>query len=191
MKVLSILFIMSFLSSFAANSRNLNDGESINSIKNSFYSTDDAIEWIDFETAEKQTTNNTKKYFVYVYTDWCGYCKRMSNTTFQDDETIKLLNDKFIPIKFNAESKEPIKFNDRDFKFIANGSRGYHELAAALLNNQLSYPTLVFLDEKMNMIQPLPGYKSADDLNIILRFLGDNIYEKMSFDEYYKQETGD
>ena len=149
---------------------------------------DNSIQWIDFESAEVKGEMANKKYFVYVYTDWCGYCKKLKSSTFQDKEVISLLNEKFIPIMFNAESKEPVTFKGNEFNFVANGRRGYHELAAALLNNQLSYPTLVFLDEKMNMIQPLPGYKSAEDLKIILKFLGDNIYENMTFEEYYNQE---
>ena len=32
------------------------------------------------------------------------------------------------------------------FKFIPQGNRGYHELAAALLNGKMSYPTVVFME---------------------------------------------
>lgn len=147
------------------------------------------IQWKDFRNFSTQDETNDKKYFVYVYTDWCGYCKKMTGSTFQDEEVVSLLNEKFIPVKFNAESKDPVQFRGHEFKFVASGSRGYHEFAAALTQNRLSYPTVVFLDEKMNMIQPLPGYRSAQELSIILRFLGDRIYEKMSFEEYSKQQS--
>lgn len=157
--------------------------------KNSDNSADtNEIQWKSFE-ASVDLKNQGKKYFIYVYTDWCSWCKRMKSTTFADEKVINLLNDKFIPIMFNAESQEPIDFKGREFNFVKGGRNGYHELAAALLNNQLSYPSVVFLDEEMNMIQPLPGYKSAEDLRIILTFLGDRIYEKMQFEEYYKQQT--
>ncbi len=151
----------------------------------------EGIEWQSMESASSNKDQTDKKYFIYVYTDWCSWCKRMSGSTFQDEKVIGLLNDKFVPIKLNGEAKETISFNGREFNYVQNGSRGYNELAAALLNGKLSYPSIVFLDEQMNMIQPLPGYKSAEDLSIILTFLGDKIYEKMSFDDYYKQETGD
>lgn len=149
------------------------------------------IEWKTLENASANKEQVDKKYFIYVYTDWCSWCKRMSGSTFQDEKVISILNDKFVPIKLNGEEKETISFNGRDFNYVQNGSRGYHELAAALLNGKLSYPSIVFLDEQMNMIQPLPGYKSAEDLSIILTFLGDKIYENMSFDDYYKQEKGE
>jgi thioredoxin-related protein len=146
------------------------------------------IKWKSFDNSV-DLKNQGKKYFIYVYTDWCSWCKRMKSTTFEDEKVINLLNEKFIPVMFNAESNEPIEFNGREYKFIPGGRNGYHELAAALLNNQLSYPSVVFLDEDMNMIQPLPGYKSPEDLSIILTYLGDKIYENIGFEEYYKQQT--
>ena len=147
------------------------------------------IQWKTFESSIV-LKNNGKKYFIFVYTDWCSWCHRMQSSTFEDEKVISLLNDRFVPVMFNAESKDPITFNGNEFKYVANGSRGYHELAAAMLNNKLSYPSVVFLDEQMNMIQPLPGYKSAEDLRIILTFLADEVYKSMGFDEYSKQQTG-
>ncbi len=146
------------------------------------------VEWKSFSSSV-DLKETGKKYFIFVYTDWCSWCKRMKSTTFQDEKVITLLNDKFVPVMFDAESKDPITFRGNEFNFVSQGNRGYHELAAALLDNQLSYPSIVFLDEQMNMIQPLPGYKSAEDLSIILTYLGDEIYEEMQFDEYYKQQT--
>lgn len=149
---------------------------------------DTQVNWKSFESSIK-LKNQGKKYFIFVYTDWCSWCKKMKSTTLQDPEIVSLLNEKFVPVMFNAESKDPVTFKDHEFKFVSGGRNGYHELAAALLNNQLSYPSIVFLDEEMNMIQPLPGYKSAQDLRIILTFLGDKIYEEMDFNRYYKQQT--
>jgi thioredoxin-related protein len=146
------------------------------------------IQWKSFESSIDLKSTG-KKYFIYVYTDWCSWCKRMKSTTFKDEKVVKILNEKFVSVMFNAESKDPVNFRGTEFKFVSQGSRGYHELAAALLNNKLSYPSVVFLDEEMNMIQPLPGFKSAEDLSIILTYLGDEIYEEMEFQEYYNQQT--
>jgi len=146
------------------------------------------IQWKSFSSSV-ELKDTGKKYFIFVYTDWCSWCNRMKSTTFQDEKVVNLLNEKFVPVMFDAESKDPITFQGNEFNFVSQGNRGYHELAAALLNNQLSYPSVVFLDEQMNLIQPLPGYKSAEDLSIVLTYLGDEIYENMPFEEYYKQQT--
>jgi len=146
-----------------------------------------SIEWYDFESVQNLSNNTDKKYFIYVYTNSCPWCRRMSSTSFQNKEIIDLLNTKFIPVKFNADSQETILFRDYEFKYISNSRNGYHQLAASLLNNKLVYPSIVFLDKEMKMIQALSGYKKAKDLSIILHYLGDKIYETMSFDEYQEK----
>lgn len=177
-----IIFLSAFLMlSFSAVPENV-ENESHEGEKNT------EIRWMSFEEAI-DLKNTNKKYFIYVYTDWCGWCTRLKNTTFQDEKVIRLLNEEFIPISFNGESKKTVNFKGQEFKYVENGPRGIHQLSMALLNNQPSYPSLVFLDEEMNMIQPLPGYKSAEDLTIILTFLSDEIYEEMTFEDYYKQQT--
>ena len=37
------------------------------------------IQWMSIEEAEElaQTSENPKKIFIDVYTDWCGWCKKM------------------------------------------------------------------------------------------------------------------
>ena len=69
------------------------------------------IKWMTWtEAMEKMATDaKPKKIMVDLYTDWCGYCKKMDRTTFQDKEVIKYVNEHFIPIKLDAEQKEIIK----------------------------------------------------------------------------------
>jgi len=142
------------------------------------------ISWIDFETAYDSYKESGKKVFIYIYTDWCSYCKRMENSTFTNDSVIALLNENFIPIKFNAESKEGIRFMEQEFNFVNQGNRGYHELAAALLQGKMAFPSVVFLSENFEMIQPIPGYQPPENMRNLLDFLGNNLYEEMTWQEY-------
>lgn len=64
----------------------------------------------------------------------------MDKATFQRPEVATYMNEHFYNVKFNAEQKEDIEILGNNFKFIAQGNRGYHELAAALLNGKMSYP---------------------------------------------------
>ncbi|MGC1242755.1 MAG: DUF255 domain-containing protein [Chryseosolibacter sp.] len=107
---------------------------------------DTTVQWMTFEQAVEKSKIEKRKIFIDVYTDWCGWCKVMDKKTFNDPEVAKLLNEKFYPVKFNAEQREDVVFEGTTFKFIDQGGRGTHQLAAALLNNKLSYPTVVFLD---------------------------------------------
>jgi len=54
----------------------------------------------------------------------------------------------------------------------------------ALTNNQPSYPTTVFLDDKFNMIQPLPGYMKAKEFHQVITFIGEDYHKKEAFEDY-------
>ncbi len=144
------------------------------------------IQWLSWEEAVALTKNegNTKKVFVDVYTDWCGWCKKMDKDTFQNPEVAQYMQENFYMVKFDAEGKDPIEFDGRTFKFVPSGRRGYHELAAALLQNRLSYPTVVFLDENLKMLSPVPGYQKAKPFLKIARYFGDDIYENQDWNSY-------
>jgi thioredoxin-related protein len=142
------------------------------------------VNWISFEEAMEKSKTEKRKIFIDVYTDWCGWCKVMDKNTFNDPKVAQMLNEKFYAVKFNAEQREDIIFQGTTFKFVANGNSGYHELAAALLNNQLSYPTVVFMDEEFRMIQPLPGYRKAPEFHMIAQFIGDDHYKTEKWDAF-------
>ena len=101
------------------------------------------------------TESTPKKIFIDVYTDWCGWCKRMDKATFQNPEVAAYMNAHYYNVKFDAEQKESIEMLGNTFEFVPQGSRGYHELAAALLNGKMSYPTVVFMNPKFEMLSPV------------------------------------
>ena len=144
------------------------------------------IQWMTFEEAVAMTKNegNTKKVFIDVYTEWCGWCKKMDKDTFQNPEVAQYMQENFYMVKFNAEGKEPIEFDGRTFEYVPSGRRGYHQLAAALLQNRLSYPTVVFLDENMKMLSPVPGYQKVQPFMQIAKYFGENIYKEQDWKSY-------
>ncbi|MGD1947781.1 MAG: thioredoxin family protein [Croceivirga sp.] len=144
------------------------------------------IQWVSFEEAVAMTQNegNTKKVFVDVYTDWCGWCKKMDKDTFQNPEVAKYMQENYYMVKFDAEGKEPIEFDGRTFEYVPSGRRGYHQLAAALLQNRMSYPTVVFLDENMKMLSPVPGYQKVKPFMQIAKYFGENIYKEQDWKSY-------
>lgn len=144
------------------------------------------IQWMSFEDAVAMTRNegNTKKVFVDVYTDWCGWCKKMDKDTFQNPEVAKYMQENFYMVKFDAEGKVPIDFDGRTFEYVPSGRRGYHQLAAALLQNRMSYPTVVFLDEDMKLLSPVPGYQKVKPFLQIAKYFGDNVYKEQDWKSY-------
>ncbi|MEQ8572642.1 MAG: DUF255 domain-containing protein, partial [Fulvivirga sp.] len=117
----------------------------------------------------------------------CGWCKVMDKNTFSQPVIAAYLNENFYAVKLNAEQREDIIFRDHTFKFVESGRRGYHELAASLLNNKLSYPTVVFLDENFNIIQPLPGYQKPDRFEMIVKFIGGDNFKTTDWQTWESQ----
>lgn len=135
------------------------------------------INWITIEEAYALNQENPKKIIVDIYTDWCGWCKRMDATTYSNPIIVKYINENFYAVKFDAEQKEDVTILGTTFKFVGEGRRGYHELAAALLQGKMSYPTTVFLDETFNMIQPIPGYLDANGIEPILWYFASDAFK--------------
>ncbi|HWA33730.1 MAG TPA: DUF255 domain-containing protein [Cyclobacteriaceae bacterium] len=143
-----------------------------------------AVKWMSFEEAVEKSKTEKRKIFIDVYTDWCGWCKVMDKNTFSESHVAEILNNDFYPVKLNAEQREDIVFKGNTFKFVPYGNGGSHQFAMALLNNQLSYPTVVFLDEEFAMIQPLPGYQKPEEFHRIIQFIGENHFRKMKWADW-------
>ncbi len=148
------------------------------------------VKWYTIEEVQELVKNEPRKIYIDMYTDWCGWCKVMDKKTFTDESIANHLNTSFYAVKFDAEGKENITFRDQTFKFIPQGSRGYHELAAALMQGNMSYPTSVFLDENLNLISPLPGYYPPEKLDPILEFIGGDHYKTINYEQFLSNKGG-
>lgn len=146
----------------------------------------DQIKWYTWEEVAALNEENPKKIVVDLYTDWCGWCKVMDKKTFSKEEVAAYINENFYPVKFNAEQKEDVLFNDHTFKFIAQGRRGVHELAYTLLDGRLGYPSIVYLNERYERITISPGFKDAENMMKELKFIAEEIYSEKSWEDYLK-----
>ncbi|MDO8969583.1 MAG: DUF255 domain-containing protein [Saprospiraceae bacterium] len=144
------------------------------------------LKWYTWEEAVNLNETNPKKFVVDVYTDWCGWCKKMDKGAFSDPTVTAYIAANFYPIKLNAEQRADIKFSGETFGFVANdnGRGGVHALAYALMDGKMGYPTLVYLNEKYERIMISPGFKESPDLMKELRFAAEEIYSKTSWEAY-------
>jgi uncharacterized protein YyaL (SSP411 family) len=146
----------------------------------------DKIAWLTWEEAIVMNGKAPRKIVVDIYTEWCGWCKRMDASTFSQPEIADYINANYYAVKFDAEQKEDIIFKGKTYSYIANGRRGYHALAAEITGGMLSYPTTVFLDEEMNVIQAIKGYKDANSFEQIATYFGGNNHKKLPWESYQK-----
>ena len=146
------------------------------------------VKWYTIEQVQELVKKEPRKIYIDMYTDWCGWCKVMDSKTFTDDRITEQLNTTFYAVKFDAEGKNNVIFRNQEFKFVPQGTRGYHELAAALMQGKLSYPTSVFLDENLDLISPLPGYYPPEKLDPILQFISGNHYKSINYEQFLSKK---
>lgn len=143
------------------------------------------IHWISFEEAIALNEESPKLVFIDVYTDWCGWCKKMDASTFSNPEIVKYMNEKYYCVKLDAESKEPMQFMGQEFiNPNPDGRKSTHQLAALLLNNKLSYPSYVFMNEDNKVLTVVKGYKDVNGFDPILHWFGEQVYLNTPFQEY-------
>jgi thioredoxin-related protein len=140
------------------------------------------IKWMTWAEAQEAQQKHPKKIFVDVYTDWCGWCKKMDVDAYENPAIVKYMNENFYCIKFNAETREEIMFKGEKYGPDGRNNR----LATFLMQNRMSYPTIIYLDEQLNLVNIVPGYMNAKQIEPILYFHATNSYKTIPWEEYQK-----
>jgi thioredoxin-related protein len=142
------------------------------------------VKWYTIKEAIELNKTNPKKIYIDVYTDWCGWCKRMDANTFTNPVIVALMNHYFYCVKYDAEVRDTLVVNN--VRYINEGQgRSAHQFAQFLLNGRLSYPTTVFLDEKNNsIVGPVAGYLDPPSIEPILIYIGEEVYKKMKWEDF-------
>jgi thioredoxin-related protein len=108
---------------------------------------------------------------IFLYTDWCRYCRAMEQTTLKNDSVVKQLNEQFYFVALNAEEKTDIIFQGQKYMYKPTGfNTGVHELGEKLakVNGQVSYPSICVLDQNGEALVQHPGFLSSTGLLEIL-----------------------
>ena len=117
------------------------------------------INWVTIEEAQELTKQEPRKIIMDVYTDWCGWCKKMDKTTFADEDVVAYVNENFYAVKFDAEADKSFTFKGQEFT--------NPEFTRALRVG--GYPTMVFFSEDFGKFQPVSGFRKAKEFLEMLR----------------------
>lgn len=124
-KTIFLMLLLSFISRLSAEIqfRDLNSKE----------------EW---EEVFNQAQQEEKYVLVFMYTDWCGYCKKMKKEVFPNDSIKSALSDDFIKVKINGEG---------DFGKIINVK---YEISG--------FPTSLYLTPKQELLGQINGFANVE-----------------------------
>lgn len=153
----------------------------------SSYAQESIVKWYTFEEAIELNKTEKRKIFIDVYTDWCGWCKKMDATTFNNPAIAKILNEKYYAVKFDAETIDTIKFAGKQFINEGAGRRTPHQLAVALLQGKMSYPSVAYMNENNQLLTSVPGYYTPERLEPLLLYFAEDAFKNQSFQDYQEK----
>ena len=151
------------------------------------------INWLTLEKAIELQKKSPKKIMIDVYTSWCGPCKMLDKNTFHNADVVKYVNANYYAVKFNAEGNESVNYKGKTYSNpgynpeLANRRNSSHELSRYLQIQ--AFPTLVFMDEKADVIAPIRGYQTPPQLELYLKMFKDDKHKELDtqekFNTYY------
>lgn len=156
---------------------------------------DAEVNWISINDLEAKQSKEQRKVLIDVYTSWCGPCKMMLKNTFHNPEVVDYINKNYYAVKFNAEGNEVVNFKGNEWKnddYDPNrrGRNATHDLTLAIAPSQgrIAYPTIVYMDEDLNIIFPVQGYMQPEQILPLLSYVESDAYKTKTFEAYRQGE---
>ena len=82
------------------------------------------IKWLSYTEGLAQAKSRQKLIFVDLYADWCVPCRIMDANVYTDSGIAELLNERFIPVKLDADSQEKISCDGQ----LKTAQKCFHEV---------------------------------------------------------------
>ncbi|MGB1308639.1 MAG: thioredoxin family protein, partial [Oceanihabitans sp.] len=151
------------------------------------------INWVTLDEALELQKKKPKKIMIDMYTKWCGPCKMLDRNTFQNKDVANYVNENFYAVKFNAEGNDVVHYKGKKYSnpsydpAKANRRNSPHELSRFF--SVTAYPTIVYLDEKGELIAPIKGYQAPTQIELYLKMFANDDYKDLQtqdlFNAYY------
>lgn len=122
-----------------------------------------AIKWLNWNEAYNKSYASDKIILIDLYTDWCGWCKKMDKETFTDAEIVELINQYFIPVKLNPEK------NGETYFYKGQQVTAQQLLKLLSKDQQLKYPAILIYYKDNNEIYSEEGFQKANTFKQLLK----------------------
>ena len=160
MKLLKFILPLILIYSFSMLSAG--DGEKTNIENNK------KITWYKYDDGLKKAKKENKHIFIDFTAAWCGFCKKMEKEVFVDPTVMNLLNNDFIAVRVDGESKKEL---DIDGYIISEKDLTRKEFGVT------GYPTFWWLKPDGTKLGRETGYKPTEWMIGALKFVKEYKYD--------------
>lgn len=127
------------------------------------------INWVNYEDGLALAQELEMLVLIDFSTAWCGYCKKMDRETFKNTRVIDFINDNFIAIKVDGDSRREFEIDG----FVTTERRITKEMYGVR-----GFPTFWFLESDGTKIGRQPGYQPAAGFLTLLEYVSNRDYEE-------------
>jgi thioredoxin-related protein len=139
-----------------------------------------SVKWVPLESGFKTAEASKRYVFVSVYTDWCGYCKKLNAVTFKAAPVIAELDKNFESIRLNAESEAIVTWKGKQMSSRALATHWGVE----------GFPTLLFLNRKGEIVGSFASYVEPELMVKLLTYISSGARErKVTFNDYLEGKS--
>jgi thioredoxin-related protein len=136
--------------------------------------------WQGWDAGLRAAVKSQRPVLVDVYTDWCGWCRRMDRDVYAREDVREYLARRYVIVKLDAEAGDAASYEGKAYKSSSLAGRF----------RVTGYPTTIFLRANGDHLVNVPGYVPADRFLLLLRFIGEGAMDRgESFDDFVKSEA--
>jgi thioredoxin-related protein len=135
----------------------------------------------------------------------------LTANTFGNEKIAKYLNENFYCVKFDAETRDSVKFSmpiqdtikdskgrikkivSKPYEYIYTNmnppgtSRGAHNFAISVLQGyQVAYPSIVFISKEIKRANVVQGYLPPAQFEPLMKYYGTDSWKSMTMEEFQK-----
>jgi len=133
--------------------------------------------FLDFPDEVRDAAKAGKRLMVYFGQEGCPYCKELMQTNFSQKSIVDKTRKHFVPIALSI-------WGDREVTWI-DGRQMSEKDFAKMLKVQFT-PTLLFLDEKGQVVTRINGYYPPHRFDAVLDYVAGRMESKQSFADYMR-----
>jgi len=136
--------------------------------------------FLDLREDVNDAAKNGKRLFIYFHQKGCPYCAELVNNNFSQKHIVEYTRKHFDALHLDLWGAQEV--TDLD-------GNAYSEKDFAAKNKVWFTPTLLFFDEKGNVVLRVNGYYPPHQFMTALKYVAEKQDKKMSFRDYYAKHA--